>query len=143
MNRVRTPTKPRKRSSADRTSSSRSGSKRGSLRRVAKMQCDRCGNGSSRLTAVASALPAASNAIGGEASELRLLFSSPLRTSRRFGMVGKRVQFDEVTWEAIQAVMRDAGMSFQGIADEAFSDVLKKRKQPVGLIASLKERVLA
>ena len=56
-------------------------------------------------------------------------------------MVGKRVQFDDETWEAIQAAMRDGGMSFQDIADEAFADVLKKHRQPVGLMASLKESV--
>jgi hypothetical protein len=56
-------------------------------------------------------------------------------------MVGKRGQFDDETWEAIQAAMRDAGMGFQDIADEAFADVLKKRKQPVGLKAALRESV--
>jgi hypothetical protein len=56
-------------------------------------------------------------------------------------MVGKRIQFDDETWEAIQAVMRDGGSSFQELADEAFTDLLKKRKQPVGLKASLKESV--
>jgi hypothetical protein len=56
-------------------------------------------------------------------------------------MVGKRVQFDDETWEAIQAVMRDGGNSFQELADEAFADLLKKRKQPVGLKAALKENV--
>jgi hypothetical protein len=56
-------------------------------------------------------------------------------------MIGKRVQFDDGTWEAIQAAMRDAGMTFQDIADEAFADVLKKYKQPVGLMASLKESI--
>jgi hypothetical protein len=52
-------------------------------------------------------------------------------------MVGKRVHFDDETWEAIQAVMRDSGSCFQDLADEAFADLLKKRKQPVGLKASL------
>jgi hypothetical protein len=47
-------------------------------------------------------------------------------------MVGKRVQFDDQTWEAIQAVMRDAGMSFQDIADEAFADVLKEAQAACG-----------
>jgi hypothetical protein len=56
-------------------------------------------------------------------------------------MVGKRVQFDDETWEAIEAVMHDRGSSFQELADEAFSDLLKKHKQPVGLMASLKESV--
>ena len=91
---------------------------------------------------MASALPAASNAIGGGAIELSLLFTSPLMTLRRFEeMVGKRIQFDDETWEAIQAVMRDGGMSFQDLADEAFADMLKKHKQPVGLKASLRESV--
>jgi hypothetical protein len=56
-------------------------------------------------------------------------------------MVGKRIQFDDETWEAIQAVMSDARQSFQQLANEAFADLLKKRKQPVGLKASLKESV--
>jgi hypothetical protein len=56
-------------------------------------------------------------------------------------MIGKRVQFDDETWEAIQAVMRDGASDFQELADEAFADLLKKRKQPVGLKASLKESV--
>lgn len=56
-------------------------------------------------------------------------------------MPGKRVQFDEETLEAIRAVARDTGKSFQKIADEAFADFLKKHKQPVGLKASLRESV--
>jgi hypothetical protein len=56
-------------------------------------------------------------------------------------MPGKRVQFDEETWEAIEAVMRATGSSFQELTDEAFADLLKKHKQPVGLKASLRESV--
>jgi hypothetical protein len=56
-------------------------------------------------------------------------------------MVTKRVQFDDETWEAVEAVMHDTRSSFQDIADEAFADLLKKHKQPVGLMASLKESV--
>jgi DNA invertase Pin-like site-specific DNA recombinase len=40
-------------------------------------------------------------------------------------MVGKRVQFDDETWEAIEAVIRDSGTSFQKLADEAFAGELK------------------
>ena len=54
-------------------------------------------------------------------------------------MVGKRVQFDDDTWEAIEALMRDSGSSLQKLTGEAFADLLKKHKQPVGLKASLKE----
>jgi hypothetical protein len=38
-------------------------------------------------------------------------------------------------------VMRTSDSSFQEIADEAFADLLKKHKQPVGLKAALKESV--
>jgi hypothetical protein len=34
-------------------------------------------------------------------------------------MVGKRVQFDEETWQAIQAVARQTGKSFQELASTA------------------------
>jgi hypothetical protein len=56
-------------------------------------------------------------------------------------MPGKRVQFDDETWKAVQAVMRTSDRSFQELADEALEDVLKKHRQPVGLMASLKESV--
>ena len=56
-------------------------------------------------------------------------------------MPGKRVQFDDETWEAIEATIHDSGSSFQELAEEAFADLLKKRKRPVGLMASLKESV--
>jgi hypothetical protein len=55
--------------------------------------------------------------------------------------VGKRVQFDDETWHAIEAVADDTGKSFQELADEAFADLLKKHKQPVGLKAALKESI--
>jgi hypothetical protein len=47
-------------------------------------------------------------------------------------MVGKRIQFDDKTWEAIEALARDSDRSFQELTDEAFADLLKKHKQPVG-----------
>ena len=56
-------------------------------------------------------------------------------------MVGKRVQFDDETWQAIGALARQTCSSFQELTDEAFADLLKKHKQPVGLMASLKESV--
>lgn len=48
-------------------------------------------------------------------------------------MPGKRVQFDDETWQAIDAVAHDRGKTFQELADEAFKDLLKKHRQPVGL----------
>ena len=58
-------------------------------------------------------------------------------------MVGKRVQFDDETWEAIEALARDSDKSFQELADEAFDDLLKKHKRPVGLKAALEESIAA
>jgi hypothetical protein len=55
-------------------------------------------------------------------------------------MPGKRVQFDNETWEAIVAA-RSEGSSFHQLTDEAFADLLKKHKQPVGLMASLGESI--
>lgn len=56
-------------------------------------------------------------------------------------LVGKRVQFDDETWAALEAVAGKSGRSFQDVADEAFADFLKKHKQPVGLKAALRESV--
>jgi hypothetical protein len=58
-------------------------------------------------------------------------------------MPGKRVQFDDDTWTALDSVMRDKDKSFQDLAHEAFADLLKKYRQPVGLKAALKESVSA
>jgi hypothetical protein len=37
--------------------------------------------------------------------------------------------------------MREQSKSFQQLADEAFTDLLKKHKQPVGIVAALKDSV--
>jgi hypothetical protein len=56
-------------------------------------------------------------------------------------MPGKRVQFDDETLQAIDAVASQQGKTFQELADEAFRDLLKKHHQPVGLKAALKESI--
>lgn len=56
-------------------------------------------------------------------------------------MPGKRVQFDDETWAALDALARERGNSFPDLAAEAFDDLLKKYRQPVGLKAALKESV--
>jgi hypothetical protein len=56
-------------------------------------------------------------------------------------MPGKRVQFSDEMFEAILAVERQRGRSFQQLADEAFKDLLRKYGQPVGLIAALERSV--
>ena len=50
-------------------------------------------------------------------------------------MPGKRVQFDDETWNAIDLLARDQMKDFQELADEAFRDLLRKHGRP----ASLKE----
>ena len=53
-------------------------------------------------------------------------------------MTGKRVQFDQETWQALDLLMRDRMMTFDELADEAFADLLKKYQRPVGLQAALR-----
>jgi hypothetical protein len=62
-------------------------------------------------------------------------------TQRAVRMVGKRVQFDDETWEAIQAVSRRTGKSVQELASTAFTDLLAKHNQPVGFKAALETSV--
>ncbi len=50
-------------------------------------------------------------------------------------MPGKRVQFDDETWQQIDLLAHDQMKDFQELADEAFRDLLKKHGRP----ASLKE----
>jgi hypothetical protein len=56
-------------------------------------------------------------------------------------MPGKRVQFDDETWHALDLLARDRMMDFQELADEAFSDLLKKHGRPTDLKAALRESV--
>jgi len=56
-------------------------------------------------------------------------------------MPGKRVQFDDETWQAIDPVASQQGKTFQKLADEAFKELLKKHHQPLGLKAALKESI--
>ena len=60
---------------------------------------------------------------------------------RPIKMAGKRVQFDDATWHAINLLARDRMMDFQELADEAFSDLLKKHGRPTDLKAALRESV--
>jgi hypothetical protein len=53
-------------------------------------------------------------------------------------MPGKRVQFDEETWQALDLLRRDSMKDFQELAYEAFSDLLRKHDRPVGLKAALR-----
>ncbi len=50
-------------------------------------------------------------------------------------MIGKRIQLHEETWQELRVLMAESLKSFQELADEAFTDLLKKHGRP----ASLKE----
>jgi hypothetical protein len=54
-------------------------------------------------------------------------------------MPGKRVQFDDATWQAIDLLARDRMMDFQELADEAFRDLLNKHGRPTDLKAALRQ----
>jgi hypothetical protein len=54
-------------------------------------------------------------------------------------MPGKRVQFDDETWAALDLLARDRMMEFQELADEAFRDLLRKHNRPVDLKSALRQ----
>jgi hypothetical protein len=56
-------------------------------------------------------------------------------------MPGKRLQFDDETFESVEALASRTGKSLQDLTDEAFADLLAKHKQPLGLKAALEQSV--
>jgi hypothetical protein len=54
-------------------------------------------------------------------------------------MPGKRVQFDDETWLALDLLARDRMQDFQELADEAFRDLLHKHNRPTSLKAALRQ----
>jgi hypothetical protein len=56
-------------------------------------------------------------------------------------MIGKRVQFDDDTWQAIDLLARDGMRDFQELADEAFRDLLSKHHRPSDLKSALRQSV--
>ena len=54
-------------------------------------------------------------------------------------MPGKRVQFDDETWRALDLLTHDSMKTFQELADEAFADLLKKHGRPIDLKSALRE----
>ena len=63
---------------------------------------------------------------------------APEKSSRK-ETVGKRVAFDRETWNALDLMARDKMMTFQELADEAFSDLLKKYGRPTDLRSALRQ----
>jgi hypothetical protein len=56
-------------------------------------------------------------------------------------MPGKRVQFDQETWNALDLLAKDRMQDFQELADEAFADLLRKHGRPVDLKTALRQSV--
>jgi hypothetical protein len=54
-------------------------------------------------------------------------------------MPGKRVQFDDQTWQALDLLARDRMMDFQELAEEAFRDLLRKYGRPIDLASALRQ----
>jgi len=54
-------------------------------------------------------------------------------------MPGKRVQFDDETWAALDVLARDRMATFQELADEAFADLLRKHGRPTDLKSALRQ----
>src|SRR5262245_26612847 len=66
----------------------------------------------------------------------------PARQPRTHGsavMPGKRVQFDDETWLALDLLARDRMQDFQELADEAFRDLLRKYGRPTDLKSALRQ----
>jgi hypothetical protein len=53
----------------------------------------------------------------------------------------KTVQFDQETWNALDLLARDSMRDFQELADEAFTDLLRKHGRPVDLKTALRQGV--
>jgi hypothetical protein len=56
-------------------------------------------------------------------------------------MPGKRVQFDDETWAAVDLLAHDTMKDFQELADEAFRDLLGKHGRPSDLKSALRQSV--
>jgi hypothetical protein len=53
-------------------------------------------------------------------------------------MPGKRVQFDDETWHALNLLAKDRMQDFQELADEVFRDLLQKHGRPTDLKSALR-----
>jgi hypothetical protein len=56
-------------------------------------------------------------------------------------MPGKRIQFDDATWYALDQLAKDRMQDFQELADEALTDLLRKHGRPTDLKTALRESV--
>ncbi len=56
---------------------------------------------------------------------------------------GKRVEFDQETWQALDVLARERMMTFQELADEAFRDVLRKHNRPYDTLDAFRKSAKA
>jgi hypothetical protein len=56
-------------------------------------------------------------------------------------MPGKRVVFDDQTWQAIALLASDRKVNFQALAEEAFGDLLRKHNRPTSLKAAFRQSI--
>jgi hypothetical protein len=98
------------------------------------LECFVCGDERCRWDVVCPQNEFRENQISDQATALK-------QVSRGPSMKGKRVQFDEATWNALDLLSRDSMKDFQELADEAFADLLKKHRRPVTLKEALRESV--
>jgi hypothetical protein len=54
-------------------------------------------------------------------------------------MPAKRIVLDGVVLQAVELLGRDLGKDFGELGDEAFRDLLKKHRRPVGLKDALRQ----
>jgi hypothetical protein len=54
-------------------------------------------------------------------------------------MPTKRIVLDSVVMQAVELLGRDLGKDFVDLSDEAFRDLLKKHRRPVGLQDALRQ----
>ena len=53
--------------------------------------------------------------------------------------VRRRIEFDDHVWHALQHLCLETGKGLQEMADEAFRDLLRKKRRPVTLREGLRE----
>jgi hypothetical protein len=53
--------------------------------------------------------------------------------------VRRRIELDDRVWHALQHLCLETGQGLQDIADEAFRDLLRKKRRPVSLHEGLSE----
>jgi hypothetical protein len=62
-----------------------------------------------------------------------------LRPARSNDTKRKLVEFKSEIWQALFLLARDSGKNLEALADEAFTDLLRKYRRPVSLKEALRE----